>query len=235
MGQSFCREAVGLLAPVLPVPEVTSGKAAHAPEAARAYAAESRRTCLHSPAISSTSVLSAPQHQRRATRGLTLIELLVALTVLSILAAAAIPNFKSFLHNSRLSSDATRLFTDLELARSEAARRNATVTICPLDTGNLCSDDWSLPRILFVDADNDGIYSNTEELIRHSDTPQPTTAITGLNLGVTLNRVRVRSTGSTTAPTASWKFCERNSTEAGQTVLLTGSGRPSIQLQSICP
>jgi type IV fimbrial biogenesis protein FimT len=214
MGQSFCRKAAGSLTPLLPTAGVNTGVGADAPGAVhtRAY-----QRC----------------HRRRAG-GVTLIELMVAVAVLAVLAAAAIPNFKSFLHNSRLSADATRLFADLELARSEAARRNTTVTICPLDSGNKCADDWTLPRIVFVDADNDGTYSNTEELIRNSDPLQATTVITAANLGATPDRVRMRSTGSSSTPTASWKFCERNSTAAGQTVSMTGSGRPSTQLQSTC-
>ncbi len=228
MGQSFCRTAAGLLTPVLSVPVVATGLAAHASVASCLRDALLRRAAL-------PRSKSSMRVRRFHARGVTLIELMVALTVLAVLAAAAAPNFKSFLHNSRLSSDATRLFADLELARSEASRRNTTVTICPIDTGNACSENWSLGRIVFVDADNDGVYTNTEELIRNSDAPQATTSITAANLGATLNRVRVRSTGSTTAPTANWKFCERNSTAAGQTVSMTGSGRPSIQQQSTCP
>ncbi|MWL88152.1 GspH/FimT family pseudopilin [Cupriavidus sp. SW-Y-13] len=215
MGQSFCRKAAGFLTPLLSAPGVIEGAPANAPEAVRMRA-------------------NASGNRRRA-RGVTLIELMVTLSVLVVLAGYAAPNLKSFLHKSRLSADATRLFADLELARSEAARRNTTVTICPIDTGNACSEDWTLRRIVFVDADNDGTYSNTEELVRHSDPPQITTSITAANLGATANRVRMRSTGSSSTPTASWKFCEKNATEAGQTVSMTGSGRPSTQLQSTCP
>lgn len=214
MGQSFCRKAAGLLTPLRSAPGVNAGVVADAPVA------------VHT---------RAGQRYRQRASGVTLIELMVTIAVLAVLAAAAAPNFKSFLHNSRLSADATRLFADLELARSEAARRNTTVTVCPLGAGNTCSDDWTLRRIVFVDADNDGVYVNTEELIRNSDSLQATTDVTAANLGTTPDRVRMRSTGSSSTPTASWKFCERNSTEAGQTVSMTGSGRPSTQLQSTCP
>ncbi|MWL88146.1 GspH/FimT family pseudopilin [Cupriavidus sp. SW-Y-13] len=215
MGQSFCRKAAGFLTPLLSAPGFIAGVATDAPGA------------VHMRAI-------APGNHRGA-RGVTLIELMVTLSVLATLAAVATPNLQSFLHNSRLSADATRLFADLELARSEAARRNATVTLCPVDAGNACSNNWTLRRILFVDADNDGAFDRTEELIRNSDPPQTSTDIAAANLGTTSNRVRMRSTGVSTAPNASWKFCGKNATDAGKTVFMTGSGRPYTQSQSTCP
>lgn len=227
MGQSFCRKAVGLLTPVLPAPACTTGLAAHAPAASCMRNASRHRAspCSH----------SSPRTHRLHARGVTLIELMVALAVLGVLAAAAIPNFKSFLHNSRLNSEATKFYMDVESARSEAARRNTTVTICPMADGNACSDDWTKPRVIFVDADGDGTRAAGEELVRNSDAPSAMVTVAVANLGATSNAVRIRPAGNTSAPTASWKFCEKNSTLSGQTVSLTGSGRPHIELQSICP
>lgn len=237
MGQSFCRTAVGLLTPVPPARAATTGPAAHAPAASRSHDASARDAASRRPLPSPHTALSISSQRRRTShaRGVTLLELLVALTILGILAAAAAPNFKSFLHNSRLASEATKLFLDVELARSEAARRNATVTICPMDSGNACSADWNKPRVIFVDADADGSRGVTEELIRNSDALASTVTVTAANLGTTTNLVRIRSSGISSAPTASWKFCESNSTQAGQTVSLTGSGRPHTDQQSTCP
>jgi type IV fimbrial biogenesis protein FimT len=227
MGQSYYRKVAGLLTPVLRTPGCISGLAARA-----AAASHTRDAFLHRNSPRTTRLtLQCRFH----AHGMTLIELMVTLTVLGILAAAAIPNFKSFLHNTRLSSEATKLYMDMETARSEAARRNTTVTICPMPSGNACSNDWSKPRVMFVDADNDGTRGASEELIRNSDALSPTVTVTTANLSATPNAVRIRPVGVSSTPTASWKFCERDSTLPGQTVSMSGSGRPYTELQSICP
>lgn len=62
-------------------------------------------------------------------RGLTLMELMVTVAILAILVALAVPSFNSFLAKGRLSGAAEVLAQDLQLARSEALRRNDAVTI----------------------------------------------------------------------------------------------------------
>lgn len=213
MGQSLCREAVGSLTSVRSATATRTGATAHA------FAA------LHAGNV---------RPRRRRTRGVTLIELLVAISILAIVAAIATPNFSTFLHNSRISSESAKLFADIEMARSEASRRNATVTICPIASGNACSQDWTQPRVIFIDANNDGTYGAGEELIRNGDAPTGRVVIAAANLGTGANLVRFRSSGISNAPTANWSFCESNSTLSGQTLSLNGSGRPTTQ-QSSCP
>jgi type IV fimbrial biogenesis protein FimT len=62
-------------------------------------------------------------------RGLTLIELMVTVGILAILVALAVPSFNAFLAKGRLSGAAEALAQDLQLARSEALRRNDDVRV----------------------------------------------------------------------------------------------------------
>lgn len=72
--------------------------------------------------------------------GVTLIELLVVVSIAAILAAIAAPSFSSFLNNTRQSSAVMQLVSDLNLARSEAIKRNAHLLVCRRDTaGTDCS------------------------------------------------------------------------------------------------
>jgi type IV fimbrial biogenesis protein FimT len=73
--------------------------------------------------------LSAGPNMKHRARGLTLMELMVTVAILAILVALAVPSFNAFLAKGRLSGAAEALAQDLQLARSEALRRNDAVTI----------------------------------------------------------------------------------------------------------
>lgn len=62
-------------------------------------------------------------------RGMTLVELVVAIAVLAILAATAAPYMGDFVINSRLRESGNLLFTETLIAQSEAVKRNTTVRV----------------------------------------------------------------------------------------------------------
>lgn len=69
--------------------------------------------------------------------GFTLIELMVTVSLLAILAGLATPSFREMVASQRLRSAAFSLVSDLTLARSEAVKRGASVSITPV------SDAWA--------------------------------------------------------------------------------------------
>jgi prepilin-type N-terminal cleavage/methylation domain-containing protein len=73
--------------------------------------------------------LKARRGRLAGTSGLTLMELMVTVAILAILVALAMPSFNAFVAKGRLSGAAEALAQDLQLAKSEALRRNADVTI----------------------------------------------------------------------------------------------------------
>ena len=78
-----------------------------------------------------------------ATRGFTLIELLVTLSVAAIAISIAVPNFQQFMASNRISAQANDLIAALNLARSEAVKRAANVTVCSSSDGATCTGDWA--------------------------------------------------------------------------------------------
>lgn len=78
-----------------------------------------------------------------AMRGFTLIELLVTMAVAAILLTVAVPNFQMFVMNSRMASQANEVVGALSLARSEAVKRGAQVSVCASSNGSTCTGSWT--------------------------------------------------------------------------------------------
>ncbi len=72
-------------------------------------------------------------------RGFTLVELMVSLLVLAILLGLAVPSFRDASLSSRLTGYANDLVSSVQIARSEAIKRNLTVTLCASVNGSTCA------------------------------------------------------------------------------------------------
>ena len=95
----------------------------------------------------------------RYRRGFTLYELLITMLVIGIVLTVGIPNFSEFTRNSRMTSTANDLHSSFQLARSEAARAKAPVTICasanPLGAALCDGATFDEGWIIFVDLNGD--------------------------------------------------------------------------------
>lgn len=78
---------------------------------------------------------------RRAS-GFTMIELLAALSVATILVAVGVPSYQRFIANQRIKTAASALNYTLLFARSEAIKRNAVVAVTPID--DCWQDGWEI-------------------------------------------------------------------------------------------
>ena len=87
---------------------------------------------------------------RMRQEGVTLIELMVALGVLAVLVALAVPSFREISINNRSANITNTLLADLAAARSEATKQQRPVTV------RASAGGWSAGWELFLDFNGDG-------------------------------------------------------------------------------
>lgn len=84
---------------------------------------------------------------QHTTKGFTLVEMMVTISVMAILTAIAIPSYQYTINSTRMRSEISTLLADLNFARSEAVKRGLTINICPpTSAGTACNPgvtDWS--------------------------------------------------------------------------------------------
>lgn len=116
----------------------------------------------------------------RNDRGFTLTELIVTMTIIGIALSLAAFSFTGFTNRNRANVAASELAAVLNLARSEAVTRGATVSACgsdfPEEANNITTpkpkcttnttNGWINGGLIFVDTDGDGVRDTNEVLLR---------------------------------------------------------------------
>jgi type IV fimbrial biogenesis protein FimT len=95
--------------------------------------------------------------------GFSLIELMITLAIAAIVLAAGVPAFGDLVQDNRLATQINELVTDLNLARSEAIKQAAPVTVCKRNSaGTACNNPgkWQNGWIVFLDIDRDGVVDD---------------------------------------------------------------------------
>ena len=116
-------------------------------------------------------------------KGFTLIELMIVMVIVSILTMIAAPSFRSVMADNRATSTANELLYALQVARTEAIKRNAMVSLCPSSDQATCTGNgnWHLGWIIFLDVNTNGLRDNAEEIIRVQNAFDSTVTLAGPN------------------------------------------------------
>ena len=178
-------------------------------------------------------------------KGFTLVELMVALSILAILLGVGVPSFASAVKNSCLSSNNNALVSSLYLARSTAVKSSEDVTLCPRSsaTSTSCGTAWKNGWLVFVDK-NAGTGASAsiggdDTLIDVAEPVCGDTSVIGFgssdrtaNGATNRNYIRYRANGTTDWKNGSFTICDDRGAEYARTVniVITGDirrGRPA--------
>lgn len=104
------------------------------------------------------------QHRNR---GFTLIELLVVVVILGIVAGLGLPSFLETIARNRVVAQHNELMAGLAFARSEAIRRNSTVSMCAANAAqSACQATWGQNWLVWDDINADGSVDAGEDILQ---------------------------------------------------------------------
>ncbi|MEP5766485.1 MAG: GspH/FimT family pseudopilin [Halieaceae bacterium] len=161
--------------------------------------------------------------------GLTLIELMVVLFILAVVNALAGPALAETIKRNQLRSAAERVLLSLNLARSEAVKRNQTVSICRSTNGSSCGGSWEDGWIVFSNLDADDVVdSGVDEVIRVFDN-----VLDGHDLAGTVGNdtLSYSADGSYSGGSDTMRICSADlSLDHSWTVTVNTVGRPRASI-----
>ncbi|MGH8524507.1 MAG: GspH/FimT family pseudopilin [Gammaproteobacteria bacterium] len=189
-------------------------------------------------------------------QGFTLVELMVTVAVLAISMSFAVPFMGDFIKNSRLVTQTNDLIASFQLARSEAIKRGARVTLCKSTDGVLCDPAadgrWDIGWITFVDTFVDpAVDIGIRDPGNPDETLIDTRAATPLNVAIAPQAppddVSVKDYVSYTAQgivrdaagaaqTGTFRICDDRGPTKGRGVVLWPTGRVELTTNiATCP
>ena len=164
---------------------------------------------------------------KRSALGLTTLEMSVAVSVAAILTALAAPNFARMQRASARAAAVGDLMHAIYLARSEAIKRNAVVSICRSIDGQRCANKtatWDTGWMVFVNNDRDSpAEADAGETVIHRNAGW-------LGGQVTSNRATFSFRPMSQADVnGSILFCDpQGGAEDARVIIISHTGRPRV-------
>ena len=162
---------------------------------------------------------------RKAQRGLTLIEFTLVLAVGALLLGLAAPPFNAMVERQRMVAASNRLVAHLNRARLHAVHRREIAIVCPSGDGRTCDagNRWHTGWIVFRDPDRDGRPGGPDDVLQVAP---PIERLNADSAGRT--RVRYRPDGTAGGTNLTIKLCPAHPDAPPRAVIVSNPGRPRV-------
>lgn len=165
---------------------------------------------------------------RLVQAGYSLYDLLITSALASVLGLGTV-GMTGMVQDARLTAAVNRLMGDLSLARSEAIKRHAPVTVCAGTAAGDChtAGEWREGWIMFVDANGNGKLEPADPVLRAPESPSVKSLRFGA-WGPGTGRWVTYEADGTTKQNGTFTFCDTRGAAKAKAVILLGTGRPRV-------
>ncbi len=169
------------------------------------------------------------QHFRKLTastaQGFSLLEVMVSVSIVSILSMLILPNLNDFVVRMRVDDEISMLQRMLLITRNTAINHSSNAVLCPLNNGGQCTTDWHKELSVFVDTNNNRQFDPLEnESILTTKPAIKTDDI--LIYGIGRQSVIYQATGHLSGlSNGTFKYCPFDHQDKSRGVVVARSGR----------
>ena len=172
----------------------------------------------------------------RSSSGVTLVELMATLAILSVLLGVALSSFTGLVRDTRLTTSINTVHSALFYTRSESIKRGRRVTLCTSVDQATCTAGagWHAGWIVFDDRNGNGVRDAGESLLRVGEALPPGITVTG-NLPVR-NYVSYVPSGTTRATSGALQMGTITACSGGRVrqIVISATGRPRVVRDGNC-
>lgn len=164
----------------------------------------------------------SPNLCRRAC-GFTLLDLLIAMTIIGILFGIGIPSLKNAVARSQAVSARSAITTTLFDALRHATVLGREIVVCPASDAQCAGGkDWSHGWIAFIDSDGNRLRSPDEQIVRQQEKLPA-----GIRLHGTIGRPRIvyQPNGGNAGSNITFTLCDRRGPKHALALILSNGGR----------
>ncbi len=203
---------------------------------------------LNQPSICTSAFFRRIPH----SSGFTLIELIIALVIATLLLTLAVPDMRNFIRNNRITTETNTLMAHINLARSEATKRGCVVAMCrknpdptkqnPPECGGGAANNWSSGWLVYAPTMPVGGWTVANQakcsseanfdpadhtLLKDEPTITNGVTVTSNNAG-NLRLAYLPNGQLTSADTLRLSLCDDRKETNGKNIEILTSGRPSL-------
>ena len=163
-------------------------------------------------------------------RGLTILELMLAIAIGAILVGVGVPSFVNTIRNSEMTSATNGLVGALYAARSEAVQRRGRVPICIAKDGtggpNCAADGNRL--MVFQNVGNDLSFDGGDTLVKSVPwlSENIDASVNGVATGFSFNASGFTRDVAGNTVAGNVLFCDPRGNDAARVVVIAPTGRP---------
>jgi len=160
-----------------------------------------------------------------ATKGFTLIELMVSIAVTSILTVMTIMNLGEFIVQMRVDNEISQLNRLLFITRNHAIASGEKVILCPLNASYQCTTNWHEELSVFIDSNDNKMFDSLSNEKIITVKPAITKGDT-LKYGQGRTKITYKPTGHLSGlANGTFKYCPKTYKKRARGIIVARSGR----------